>query len=383
MSYTETETTGWFTRIKEAIVGVLVGFVMVVAAPIVLFWNEGRSVKTAAAWGEARQIIVEGKYDALDAGLEGKLIHVAGKATTDEKLTDSAFGVTVNAVRLKREVEMYQWKEEKETKKKKNLGGSETKETTYEYEKVWSDDLIDSSDFKVKEGHQNPASMPFTSESFDAKEVRLGAYRLSPAQIAGYGRFTPLTKEQLPAPASGQQSIPGGYYLGKNPSAPEIGDTKIEFTLAPPDDTSVIGKQTGQSFQPMVMGSGYSVDRLEMGIVPAETMIQNAESENNMLTWILRAVGFVVMGIGFALIFRPLSVVADVVPFVGSIVGMGTGCAAFGLAAVGSLITIAAGWVAYRPLIGIPLLVLGVGGLIGLFVLASKRKAAKTAAPAA
>ena len=375
--FTETETTGWFTRIKEAFVGVLIGFVLVVAAPVLLFWNEGRSVKTAAALGEARQVVVEGKPDAIDPALEGKLVHLAGKATTAETLVDPEFGVRVNAIRLEREVAMYQWKEEKETRKRKNLGGSETKETTYEYEQVWSERLIDSGSFKRREGHENPGKMPFESQGWQASDVRLGAYRLSPAQVGAFGGFRPVGKEQLPPPASGRQSIDGGYYLGKSPSAPEIGDVRVLFREAPPGDVSVIAQQTGETFRPMVMGSGYDVSLLEMGVVPAGTMIRNAERANAMMTWILRAVGFVLMGLGFGLVFRPLSVVADVVPIIGSIVGMGTGCAAFGLAAVGSLITIAVGWVAYRPLIGVPLLVLGLGGLIGLFVLASKRKAAR------
>ena len=68
------------------------------------------------------------------------------------------------------------------------------------------------------------------------------------------------------------------------------------------------------------------------------------------------------MFFGFSFIFKPLAVVADVLPLAGTIVGVGTGIFAFLLAAPLSLITISIAWIFYRPLIGIPLLLLaGVG----------------------
>jgi hypothetical protein len=89
----------------------------------------------------------------------------------------------------------------------------------------------------------------------------------------------------------------------------------------------------------------------------------------------LRVLGLVLMWIGFSMVFRPLSVVADVVPFIGTLVGWGTGVVSFALAAPLSLVTIAIAWIVYRPLLGIALLV--VGGLVfgGLFVLSRRRRA--------
>ncbi len=81
------------------------------------------------------------------------------------------------------------------------------------------------------------------------------------------------------------------------------------------------------------------------------------------MTWLLRGVGFVLMLIGFALVFSPAKAVADVVPFLGGLVGMGTMLFATLLSLMLSLITIAAGWIFYRPLYAIALLV--GAGLIG------------------
>ena len=67
------------------------------------------------------------------------------------------------------------------------------------------------------------------------------------------------------------------------------------------------------------------------------------------------------MFIGLIAIFKPLSVIADILPILGTIVGAGTGLIAFLLAAILSLITIAVGWIVYRPLLGIILLAVAVG----------------------
>jgi LPXTG-motif cell wall-anchored protein len=73
-------------------------------------------------------------------------------------------------------------------------------------------------------------------------------------------------------------------------------------------------------------------------------------------------------------VFRPLVVVADVIPLFGDLLQMGIGIFALLVAVPLSLITISIGWVFYRPLIGIPLLVAGVAALVGAFVLFRKKK---------
>jgi hypothetical protein len=74
---------------------------------------------------------------------------------------------------------------------------------------------------------------------------------------------------------------------------------------------------------------------------------------------VLRGVGLVLLAIGFALFMNPIAVLADVIPFLGSIVRMGTGLIAFLLAIVVGTITIAVAWFYYRPLYGIAILVAG------------------------
>jgi hypothetical protein len=100
-----------------------------------------------------------------------------------------------------------------------------------------------------------------------------------------------------------------------------------------------------------------------MGTYSADDMFDMAGKDNKNLTWILRAVGFLLMFIGLAMLFKPLSVLADLLPFLGNIVGMGAGIIAFFLSVVLSLFTIALAWLAYRPLLGI-FLIVAVCGII-------------------
>ena len=82
------------------------------------------------------------------------------------------------------------------------------------------------------------------------------------------------------------------------------------------------------------------------------------------------------MLVGFSLLFRPLSVLADVVPFIGNIVGAGTGFVALLLSLPLSLLVISVAWIFYRPLIGIPLVIAAVAGFVFLIrtLMAQKSK---------
>ena len=55
----------------------------------------------------------------MDSSNDGKLVHLSGKSVTVDVLKDGKFGVSANAIKLKRAVEMYQWKEKTSSKTKK------------------------------------------------------------------------------------------------------------------------------------------------------------------------------------------------------------------------------------------------------------------------
>ena len=132
----------------------------------------------------------------------------------------------------------------------------------------------------------------------------------------------------------------------------------MTFTATPTTIVSLMSKQSGDTFQPYVTQFDTQLNMLQVGTVAPEAMIAKAEADNARLTWILRGLGAGMMFFGFTMIFRPLSVLADVIPIFGSFVGFGAGVIAFLLAGAGSLITISIAWLFYRPILGITLLVI-------------------------
>ena len=85
MAVTETTTESWGSRLGSSIRGVLVGGALFIAGFPVLFWNEGNSVKTAKAIDEGEGACISLESNAnVDPEMNGKLVHMSGKADTKD-----------------------------------------------------------------------------------------------------------------------------------------------------------------------------------------------------------------------------------------------------------------------------------------------------------
>ncbi|MDD4350301.1 MAG: TMEM43 family protein [Opitutales bacterium] len=371
----------WISRLGDSIKGILFGLILIVGSIVLLFWNEGRSVKRYKDLKEGAGVVVSVQSDRVDATLEGSLIHTSGMANTESTLKDPVFDVSVNALRLERLVEMYQWEETSSTKTEKKLGGATEPVTTYDYRKTWHSGRIDSSGFQEPAGHENP-DLTLDKVSLTASDVTLGDYHLTPMLVDRISNFQTLSiGEQVPAPAGINREISttgDTIFVGDNQSQPQIGDLRIRFRYVAPQNVSVIAAQSMNGFEPYKTSRGGTILEIKTGLLSTEEMFAQAQASNRMITWLIRLGGFVLMGIGFGMLFRPLSVVADVVPFIGNIIGAGTGFVGFLIAAILSLITIAVAWLVYRPVLGIGLLV--VAGLL-MFWLKTRVSKAKPASP--
>lgn len=388
-SVTVTSSQSWGSRLGESIKSVLFGLVLFVAAFPVLFWNESRSVRTARSLSEGLGAVVAVPADAVSAGNEGKLIHVAGAVDIPGELSDEEWNVTAKAVKLIRTVEMYQWKEEEKSESKKKLGGGTETVKTYTYSKEWSDEPIDSSQFQETAGHENPGGFPVDSATLVADPVTVGAFTLSSEQIdqltqANDLKVNPAAAEQLPDEVRDRVKVAEGrYFLGADPAAPAVGDVRVSFSVVNPSQLSLVGVQTGETFAPFQAKAGDTVLLVEEGMLTAAQMFKAAQDRNAVLTWILRAVGFFLFFLGTFLVFRPLAVFADVLPLFGTMLGAGIGIFAFLIAVVLSSLTIAVAWFFVRPLLGISLLLLAGGATFWLIKRGRAKKAerAGTALP--
>ena len=387
MAVTETTKVGWGSRLGTSIKGVLFGLILFVIGFPVLFTNEGNYVKMAKALdeGEGACIAVESP-DEIDPEMNGKLVHMTGRANTKDVLSDDAFGVSATAIRLSRKVEMYQWREHRKTEEKKKLGGSVEKTTTYTYDKDWSDEVISSSDFK-EPGHDNPAAMEFASEDRTASAVSFGAFKLNERQIARIGSAQAY---QFPTDfvcrVERVQMQGSTIYVPEQATRtnklnnrvvatqPRIGDMRVKFEVVYPHDISIVAKQRGDTFVGYTAKTGKKVDLLSDGIRDSAEMFASARSGNSMFTWFVRVGGFMLMFFGLSMVLKPLSVLADVLPILGDIIEMGAGIVAFIIALICAFVTIAVAWLFYRPVVAI--LLLAAAGGFAWWLIMKKRKAA-------
>ena len=110
-SVIEVTTQSWGSRIGSSLKGIVVGLILLLLAVSVLWWNEGRAVKREQALDEGASRVVTILADSVDQTHEGSLVHLSGQATTDEVLVDPEFKVQAQAIKLIREVQMYQWRQ--------------------------------------------------------------------------------------------------------------------------------------------------------------------------------------------------------------------------------------------------------------------------------
>ena len=375
-SVTDVTTTGWPQRIVRSFVGAVIGVLLVIGSIILLWWNEGRAVDAIRALDQGAKQVVEANATAVDPTNNGKLLHLSGAMTTRAPARDTAFGVGGDdLLRLKRTVEMFQWTEQKSTHTQRNLGGSETTETTYSYRKEWADHPVDSSHFHEAGGHGNP-SMPVRSATIDSQDVRLGAYKVDRPvldAVSAFASFDPGQATSLPA---GYSKTGDTLYRGSDPAAPAIGDVRVHYKAVSAQTMSVVASQTGGVLAPFHDANGYKIALADAGVVPATVMFKEKAHEESIVTWILRAVGFVLMLLGFWLMGSPLGVVLGVIPLLETMAEAGAFLIALIVSVPLTLIVIAAAWMAHRPLIGVGLIAGAIA--VGYLLRRLHRRAAPT-----
>ena len=419
------DNPSWIQRLGSSFRGVLIGLALFVAGFPILFWNEGRAVDTAKRLKEGAGAVVDVPADKIDAANEGKLVHVSGKADTQDVLSDDVFGVSATALRLKRTVEVYQTVEHSETKRIKE--GDKTREvTTYSYSNEWCSKPVDSSQYHdaAKRAANPPAAMPYGDVDKLAANVSLGAFKLSDAHVKRIGGKVPF---QFPADFKVPQTVPNGqfqngtFYVPYTASAtavtpaaqqtssgspllaaaqtasaaaanavvsavvgrsvavsPTPGDVRVMFSVVLPHDVTVVEQQTNGTLAPWAASDGETLSFVRDGIVPAAKIFADAQSANSKITWLLRLAGLLVMYFGLKMVLGPIDTLVDVIPILNSIVAMGTSLAAGLVSGACALLTIGIAWIYYRPLVGIPLVVGGVALLVMVF-LKKKKAAAATA----
>ena len=443
MAYQEQRTTGYGTRVGNSFKAIGTGFILFCIGTALLWWNEGRTVKTEKMLEEVGGSYVEMENpNKKDASLDGELICGSALATTEDSLSDNQFGVGAKAIALHRRVEYYQWVEDSKESSEDKLGGKEVTTTTYTYSKKWVSQPIESSNFKDP-AYQNKNTVLTTVEESEqyAENVKFGAYQLNETLIhmissregldlninedmlnqldksaqTAYERFygvkksakqtveqlaeTTVLSDSAKAVADSLKAVNDSIiknavnkkdfeyvhlagnvlYFGRVPGSPEIGDVRVTFEKVVPAKVTVMAVVDGDSFKAFKAKNGKRFQRLVMGKKSGDEIIDIEKETNNMLLWVFRIFGVMLVIIGLKGIFGFLETVLKVVPFIANIFGWGVGVVCTILGLVWSLIIIAIAWLFYRPILGITLLVIA-GFLTWVFAFKGKDKLKELAA---
>ena len=264
-----TKRIGFFGAFAQAIKGVLFGGVLILLAPIMLFWNECNSVTTAQSLAEGAAAVVSVSPDTIDAANDGKLVHVSGDATTDETLSDADFGVSLKAIKLKREVEMYQWVEKSTTKSSSN-----SKKTKYTYSKQWRTGLVKSSKFGSK-ATRIPRPCRIKRRRAQ-RRTSLGGFTLSTSQIEY------LTPEATYIPPETSYTQQDGYLLARRRAHHRHRSCSLPHHRA--RSSQRCGTAVRPTFAPYQTSAGKQLDMIQLSTATAEAMFSDAATANTVFT---------------------------------------------------------------------------------------------------
>lgn len=397
MAYQETTTIGYGSRVGNSFRSIGTGFLLFIAGTALLWWNEGRVVKTDKMLNEAEGVTVELEtIDRINPEMDGKLVYATGFANTEDSLIDAQFGIGATAIGLSRDVEYYQWVEHSQQQRKDKLGGKEEIITTYTYTKEWTNGPVQSSNFHDPTYQKNNFVLTTAdAESWRAEKVTFGAFLLNEQQIRSISGYEPLAlsldsatldtwnKEvrQVLSRENGSKTDTlqlihvnnNELYYGISPNSPAVGDVRITWTKVMPAKVTIIAKQKDNTFTSFKAKNGKTFSTLVMGTRDASEIYEGEHEANHMIMWILRLVGVLLVIIGLKGIFGILETLLKVVPFVANIIGWGVGLVCTVVGVVWSLIIIGLAWLFYRPIIGICILAIA-GLLIWVFAFKGKEK---------
>ncbi len=247
--------------LKNILGAFIFGPILLLGSTGLLGWNEYRTARTAAALSNAEKAAVTVSSDKVDPAAEGKIIFTQSAAVSGETLRDEAFGVAVPALRLKREVEMFQWNEKSRKRKRSR---------SVTYEQVWSSSLIDSNRFD-EPSHRNPSAMPFAAQNRSAS-VQIGARRIEQSVLEHLNSFQPLSRSEL-GPVrfpTLEGKLPeerdGWFYYRRGNGGPNIGDTRVRFSSVKIGPLSVVGMQRGATVSLYTDPNGTDIGLIMAGL---------------------------------------------------------------------------------------------------------------------
>lgn len=218
-------------------------------------------------WEEFKDKVKIGSPESIDPNNEGELVYLTGTLIPEEYIEDEKYGVAYKGLSLKRRVQIYQWKEVIKTinnRKAMGPGSGRTSgrkarsktSSSYEvvsYQKVWSPIVIDHSNFRTPEGHENRTIHSIVKD----KTILAEFYQLGKFKVYG-SIFNRIPHDTIPLLSENTQLnlLPkyiseftdSGLHVYQNiaeKEIPQIGNIRIVYTTSNKDIVSLFGTQIG------------------------------------------------------------------------------------------------------------------------------------------
>lgn len=326
---------------------VLIGLagVAFLAGLLLLWTNEGRvdfgRIATASKPVRASEIGPE---------LAGAFVAVEGVLAADEPIGDPPYLRAGDWLELNRHVEMYAWKETRNSRAGDSPGA-------YSYTQEWSSAPEDSSAFAQPEGHHNPdiavpaAQFRPTSAYIGDWAVDIRSLDLPPA--------TPVTLSPEMALLGPGQSLHGDFvFIGQGSfTDPQVGDLRIHYTAVPSGIPVTLFGQVGDGRVEPYMHRGK--ERLYRAFQSSRTdAIDQMGAEYRFALWGSRIGGMILLWIAFMLALSPFMRLLGAIPVLG---GLGKGLLAILTLLLAAVITVIVATISYlfhNPLTLVVLIVL-------------------------
>lgn len=356
------EKQGFLKKIGNSIASIPAGIIILIMGILILAGNEKTNVNNIKDVKELRGQINDISSEKVDSSYDGKLVALSGKLVYGETpVVDTVFNVKASTPKMVRVVEMYQWVEEKNETDDK---------VTYTYSKEWSDELIDSSEFKSPSGHENSGVMPYEKESYVVEdELKVGAFTLINSfkdQLSTSKEYKDFTDATLPE----GYTVNNKYITNSaDYNNPQVGDVRISYLINDYKDVSVLGKQNNNTIEKYTSKNNQTYARLYEGTKNGTDMINSIEAGNKFIKWFKRALGTLLIIIGIGLILGPITTLIGYIPFLGNIVNSMIGVVSFLIGLAISLLVIAISWFVVRPVLSIILIAVIVGIIVGILYL--------------
>jgi len=209
--------------------------------------------------------------------------------------------------------------------------------------------------------------MPYKEEVFKAELITLGVFTLPDIVIDSLSWWLPFTGNisvnTIPDTTLRNKTkvVDQMFYIGKDPTNATLGDMRVSYEIIEPGTVSIIAQQSSNTFTAYIAKAGKPVLLVEEGTHSSEEMYQEARDEATALTWTLRVCGAIAVYLGLILMMSPLTTLVDIIPLFGVTIEGMTYCIMIPVALVISVTVVSLAWVAYRPAIAVPLLLVCVG----------------------